>query len=153
VPVTFKARLEGDASGALVEVPPDVLEALGSPTKRPAVRVTINGAELRTTLAVYGGRSLIGLRRDYREAAHIAPGETIEVEVELDTAPRSVAVPDDLAAALAADERARAIFDGLSFTHRSEYVRWITSAKRAETRQRRVREAPELLRNGRRTPL
>jgi len=92
---TFRGTLREEA-GTFVEVPPDVLAALG-PRKRPAVRVVINGVELRTTIAVYGGRSYIGIRREIRDAAHIAPGEEIEVSVEPDDQPRTVDLPDDLA--------------------------------------------------------
>ncbi len=131
--LTFSGTLREEA-GAFVEVPPDVLAELG-PRKRPAVRVVINGVELRTTIAVYGGRSYIGIRREIRDAAQIAPGEDIEVSVELDDQPRRVDVPDDLATALSADPEAQRIFDGLSFS------------------QRRVAEATALLKAGRRTPV
>jgi hypothetical protein len=140
-----------EEGGALVEVPPDVLAALG-PRKRPAVRVVINGVELRTTLAVYGGHSYIGIRREIRDAAHIAPGEEIELSVELDEQPRTVDLPSDLAAALEADPEAQHIFEGLSFTNRKEYVAWVVGAKQPATRQRRVAEAPALLKNGQRNP-
>ena len=149
--LTFSGILREEA-GAFVEVPPDVLAELG-PRKRPAVRVVINGVELRTTIAVYGGRSYIGIRREIRDAAHIAPDEDIEVSVELDEQPRSVDVPDDLATALAADPEAQRIFDGLSFSNRKEYAAWILGAKQPATRQRRVAEATALLKAGRRTPV
>jgi hypothetical protein len=147
---TFSGSLQ-EEGGTFVEVPPDILARLGTP-KRPKVRVLINGVELRTTIAVYGGRSYVGIRRDIRESAQIAPGETIEVSLELDDAPRAIDVPADLAAALAADPDARRIFEGLSFTNRKAYVVWIRAAKRAATRQRRVSEASSLLKSGRRTP-
>jgi hypothetical protein len=147
---TFRGTLQ-EEGGTFVEVPPDILAALGT-RKRPAIRVLINGVELRTTLAVYGGRSYIGIRREIREAAEISPGETIDLSVELDDQPRSVEVPDDLAAALTADPEARRIFDGLSFTIRKEYIGWVLSAKQAATRRRRVGEAASLLKSGRRTP-
>ncbi len=149
--LTFSGTLREEA-GAFVEVPPDVLAELG-PRKRPAVRVVINGVELRTTIAVYGGRSYIGIRREIRDAAQIAPGEDIEVSVELDDQPRSVDVPDDLATALSADPEAQRIFDGLSFSNRKEYAAWILGAKQPATRQRRVAEATALLKAGRRTPV
>jgi hypothetical protein len=89
----FRATLQGDSSGVMVEVPAEVLEALASPSRRAAVRVRINGAELRTTIAVYGGKSYIGLRREYREAAGIAPGDDVDIAVELDTEPRGGVAP------------------------------------------------------------
>jgi hypothetical protein len=150
-PLTFRATLQGDA-GQFIAVPPEIVQTLG-PGKRPAVRVVINGVELRTTLAAYGGGTQIGLRREIREAAQIVPGESIEVSVELDTLPRSVDVPEDLAAVLSADLEASRIFDGLSFTNRKEYVAWVLAAKTPATRERRVAEAPQLLNRGRRTPL
>ncbi len=151
-PLTFRATLGGDSGGAFVEVPPEVLQALG-PARRPAVRVVINGVELRTTIAVYGGRSLIGLRREIRQAAQVSIGDTLEVNVELDAEPRVVEVPDDLAAALLADPAAGRIFEGLSFTNRKEYVGWVQAARRAATRQERIARAVDLLKSGRRTPL
>ena len=147
---SFRGVLQ-EQGGAFVEIPADILEALGT-RKRPPVRVVINDIELRTTIAVYGGRSYIGIRREVREAAHIAPGEAIQVSLELDDRPRTVELPDDLAEALAADPEARRIFEGLSFTNRKEYVASVLSAKQPATRQRRVAEAAELLKKGRRTP-
>ncbi len=149
--LTFSGTLREEA-GAFVEVPSDVLAELG-PRKRPAVRVVINGVELRTTIAVYDGRSYIGIRREIRDAAQIAPGEDIEVSVELDERPRSVDVPDDLTAALAADPEAQRIFEGLSFSNRKEYTAWILGAKQPATRHRRVAEATALLKAGRLTPV
>ena len=150
-PLTFRTVLQGD-SGMFVEVPPGILQALG-PARRPAVRVVINGVELRTTIAVYGGRSLIGLRREIREAAQVSLGETLELAVELDTAARVVELPDDLAAVLAADPEASRRFESLSFTNRKEYVGWVLQARTPSTRERRIADTPELLKSGRRTPL
>ena len=147
---SFTGTLREEA-GAFVEVPPEVLAALG-PRKRPAVRVVINGVELRSTIAVYGGRSYIGIRREIREAAHIAPGEDIEVSVERDDQPRTVDLPEDLATALAADPEAQRIFEGLSFSNRKEYAAWVLAAKLPATRQRRLAETGALLKAGRRTP-
>jgi uncharacterized protein YdeI (YjbR/CyaY-like superfamily) len=73
-------------------------------------------------------------------------GETVEVELELDTKPRTVRVPKDLASAL--DHEARAAFDRMSYTHRKEYVEWIKEAKRDETRRRRITRAVKLIREG-----
>ncbi len=75
-------------------------------------------------------------------------GDTVDVKLELDRAPRTVDVPEALAGALAEDAKARAGFDRLSYTHRGEYARWIAEAKREDTRERRVAQALELLRQG-----
>jgi hypothetical protein len=150
--ITFRATLQQQGVGCFVEVPEAIMHALGK-AKKPALRVVLNGVELRTTIAVYGGRSLIGLRREIREAAQVMAGETIELSVELDEQPRTVDVPADLAAALAADPDASRAFERLSFTNRKEYVSWVQDAKRPATRQRRVADAPALLKGGRQTPL
>jgi uncharacterized protein YdeI (YjbR/CyaY-like superfamily) len=99
-----------------------------------------------------GGRALLGLNREVREAATVEPGQEVSVELERDDEPRTVEVPSDLAAALDADPVVRETFDGLSYTHRKEYVRWIEEAKRAETRTRRVEKSVEMLREGVKTP-
>ena len=104
---------------------------------RPPVRGNLNGFQFRGRIAKYGGEYMLGFRREIREGASVEAG---------DTEPRTVALPDDLAAAL--DEEARATFDRMAYTHRREYVEWITEAKRPETRTRRVTKAAELIRDG-----
>jgi hypothetical protein len=119
--------------------------------KRPPVRGTVNGAPFRSTVAVYGGRFLLGLNRELRAAAGgVGPGDNVTVELERDDEERTVELPADLRVALDADRLA--FFESLSYTHRREYVRWIEEAKREETRRRRVARAVELLRRGVRTP-
>jgi hypothetical protein len=146
VPQTFTATLlkdeTMDATG--IEVPVEVVQALGA-GKRPAVTVTIGDYSYRTTVAPYAGRNLIPFAKEHRERSGISPGDTIEVTLELDTAPRTVEVPDDLAAALAARPGARDAFDRLSYTYRKEHVRSVESAKAAETRQRRIARIVEEL--------
>ena len=122
-----------------IEVPAAVVAALGS-GKRPAVTVTIGGTSFRTTIGSMGGRTMIPVSAERREAAGIAAGDEVQVDLELDTAPREVEVPDDLAAALEA-AGARAAFDALAPSHRKEHVRAITEAKAPETRQRRIDKA------------
>jgi hypothetical protein len=134
----------GTATG--LAVPDDVVAALGS-GKRPRVRVTIAGHTYRTTVAVMGGRSLVPLSAENRAAAAVNAGEDVDVDIELDSEPRSVDVPDDLAAAIAVDDAAQAHFDSLSFTHRKEWVRWVTEAKRAETRTNRIAKTVDAMRN------
>jgi hypothetical protein len=90
-----------------------------------------------------GGCLYLGVHKSTRAAAGVDIGDTIELTVERDTAPRVLTLPDDLAAALADDPRARAAFEGLSFTHRREYVEWVAGAKRAETRARRIAQTLE----------
>ena len=146
----FEAVLEDNAPGVVFELPFDPKEELGR--ARAPVLVTIGGFTFRTTIAIYGGRALIGVNKANREAAGVDAGDRVEVELELDTEPREVDVPPELAEALGAEPELRAFFDGLSFTHRREYAGWITEAKREETRRRRVAKAVELLREGVRTP-
>jgi len=119
-----------------IEVPAEVLEELGG-GRRPAVQVTVNGFGYRTTVGVMAGRSLIPFSSDKRAATGIAGGDAITVDIELDTAPRTVDVPDDLAAALAA-AGAREAFDALSPSRRKAHVTSVEGAKAPETRSRRV---------------
>ena len=130
-------------------VPFDLKEAFGR--SRPPVKVTIRGHTWRTTPGVYGGVGYIGLNREVRVAAGVDVGDRVRVAMELDTEPRTVAVPADLRAALAA-AGARERFDRLSFTHRREYVEWVESAKRSETRERRLDETVGRVRAGEAPP-
>lgn len=131
-----------------IEVPPDVIDALGK-GKKPPVVVTVNGYTYRNTVAVMGGRYMISLSAKNREAAGVAAGQEVDVELELDTAPREVVVPEDFAAALAAEPKARAFFDGLSYSQRSWFVLGIEEAKKPETRANRITKAVERLASGR----
>ena len=141
-----------DPSSLFIVVPPEVITAL-SGKRRPPVRVTLNGDYIyRSTVSVYGGRYLLPLRREIREACGLAPGMPLDVTLALDEEPRQVEVPDDLAAAFAGDPEARAVFERLSFTHQREYVEWITGAKREATRTRRVAQTLLMLRDGVKTP-
>jgi hypothetical protein len=138
----------GGKTATGLQVPDDVVDGLGG-GRRPAVKVTIAGHSYRTTVAARGGMFLLPLSAENRTAANAKAGDEVDVDIELDNEPRVVTVPDDLAAAFTEDSQARENFDGLAFTHRFEYVRWIESAKRPETRQRRVTEAVAMLRQGR----
>jgi bifunctional DNA-binding transcriptional regulator/antitoxin component of YhaV-PrlF toxin-antitoxin module len=148
---SFKAVLGGaEGERPLVELPFDGKERFGK--ARAPVRGTVNGAEFRTTVAVYGGVYLIGFNKEVRERAGIAIGDEVDVELELDDEPRTVEVPPALAAALEKDDEARAAFESLSYTHRREYAEWIAEAKREETRERRLVKAVAMLREGVRSP-
>ena len=123
-----------------IAIPADVMDKLG-PGKRPPVRVTINGYTYRNTVAVMGGKFLVGVAAEHREKAKVAGGDVIDVDIVLDTEPREVTVPADLAKALAKDKTLRKAFDSLSYTYRKEHVRSIEDAKTPETRQRRIEKA------------
>jgi hypothetical protein len=128
---------EGTGATAFIEVPESIVAALES-TRRPPVRVTLKGYEYRTTVAVYGGRYYLGVRKEIRDAAGVILDEPIDVSVELDAEPRTVELPDDLANRLAAQPELQAAFAGRSYTQRKEYVDWVTAAKRPTTRERRI---------------
>jgi len=146
----FRATVElGGKTATGIEVPESVVAALGS-GNRPPVTVTIGGHSYRTTVARMGGRFLIPLSAENRTAAGVAAGDLVDVGIEPDTAPREVDVPADLAEVLARDDAARATFDGLSFTHRKEWVRWVEEAKKPETRATRLAKTVESLRAGKR---
>lgn len=145
----FQALLELSGKTATgMQVPPLVVEALGG-GKRPPVRVTINGFTYRSTIAVYGDKYLLGVNSENREATGARAGDMLDVEVELDTAPREVTVPDDFAAALDLHPEARRFFEGLSYSERRWFVLGIDDAKTPETRQRRIDKAVARLREGR----
>lgn len=120
-----------------VEIPKSAVEALRGGA-RPPVAVTINGHTWRTRVALMRGMCLIGISAQNRAAAGIAEGQVVEVLIELDEAPRDVAEPADLKAALDAQPALRSRFDALAFGLRQKHVRQIEEAKSAETRQRRV---------------
>lgn len=138
----FTAPIEpADRGGAYVTVPFDVEAAFGS--KRPRVAATFDGVPYRGSLVRMGGPDhILIVRKAIREQIGKAPGDPVAVTVALDTAPREVAVPDDLAEALKA-AGARAAFDALSYTHRREYAAWIAAAKRPDTRARRIARTAE----------
>ncbi len=140
--------LQGDKTATGIRVPDAVVEALGS-GKRPPVRVTINGYTYRSTVAVYGGEYLVGVSAENRAGARVAGGDEVDVEIELDTAPREVSVPADFGAALDAEPNARRTFDALSYSNKSFHVLSIEGAKTPETRQRRIAKSIDTLREGR----
>lgn len=143
---TFTATLRlhpgKDAMG--IEVPPDVVEALGQ-GKRAKVVVRLKGYSYRSTVAVMGGKHLLPLAKVHRTGAGVSDGEAVEITLEPDLSPREVDVPDDLALALKG-AGLRAAFDALAFTYRKEHVRSVEEAKKPETRQKRIEKIVETLR-------
>jgi hypothetical protein len=133
----FRAQVipSGNATG--VEVPDNVMQALG-PTGRPLVTITINGHTWRSRVAAMRGQHIIGISAANRAAARIGEGDIIEIDVELDEAPRDVAEPADLAEALNKCPQARASFDRLPFGLQQKHVRTIEEARSTEVRERRI---------------
>jgi hypothetical protein len=138
----------GGKTATGLQVPDDVVAALGA-GKRPPVVVRVGGYSYRTTVAPMGGAFWIPLAAEPREAAGVRAGEEVDVVVEHDTAPREVALPDDLATAF--DDALRATFDGLAPSHRKEWVRWVEEAKKPETRAARIEKTVQSLRAGKKS--
>jgi antitoxin component of MazEF toxin-antitoxin module len=122
---------------------------VGEGAKRFPVVATVNGYSWRTSVARMGGEFMVGLPREVRAGAGVQAGDSVTLELKLDTEPRTVEVPPALAEALDGDPEAKATFEGLAFTHRKEFARWIEEAKREETRARRVTQALDMIRTGR----
>ena len=135
---TFTTTLQGvegmNATG--IEVPPEIVDGLNA-GKRPKVTVTVNGFTYRSTVAVMGGRYMVGVTAEQRARSGLKAGDPIEVALELDTAPREVEIPADLIAALEI-AGVREAFERLSYSHRKEHVRAVEEAKAPETRRRRI---------------
>ncbi len=129
-------------------VPEEVVASLGG-GKRVAVTVTINGYAYRTTVAPYNGAYMLPLSAENRSGAGVAAGEQVTVDIEVDSAPREVTVPADLAAALAADPVASAFFEGLSYTNKRQLTEAIEAAKKPATRTARLEKTLAQLREGR----
>jgi uncharacterized protein YdeI (YjbR/CyaY-like superfamily) len=140
-------RAAGKTAAGL-PVPEEVVAGLGS-SRRPAVKVTIKNHTYRSTIARMGGEYLISVSAENREAAGVKAGEHVVVDLQLDTEPRVVAVPADLAEALEGDTTAKEFFEGLSYSNQRRFVLPIEAAKAAETRQRRVAKTVAALREGR----
>lgn len=131
-----------------IEIPEEVLAALGR-GRRVKVVATVDGYTYRTSVAPYMGKILMPFSSEHRAATGLTGGETIEVDVVADDAPREVTIPDDLAAALADEPEATAYFDGLSYTNKRGFTLWIEEAKKPDTRSARVARSVELLREQR----
>jgi antitoxin component of MazEF toxin-antitoxin module len=136
----MKLRLEllghgGNTAG--FEIPDEVVEELGG-GRKPKVVVTVGAHTWRSSIVNMGGTFMLGVSMENRAAAGVAAGETLDVEITLDTAPRTVDLPDDLAAELERDPAARAAWETWSFTRQKEAARSLTEARKPETRSRRL---------------
>lgn len=130
------------------EVPQEAVDALAA-GKRPPVKVTINGYTYRSSIAVLQGRYMIGLSAENRGPAGVTADDEVEVHLELDTAPREVTIPPDLAAALDAQPVAQRTFDALSYSNKSWHTIQVAGAKTPETRARRIEKSIAALKEGR----
>ena len=126
-----------EMNATALQVPADAVAALGKGKRHP-VKVSLNGYTYRTTIAVMGGVCMLPLSAENRGAARAKAGDKVEITLELDTEPRTVVVPEDLAAALSKKRGAKAKFDASSYSVRKEHVRQVESAKAQETRDRRI---------------
>ena len=136
---------EGTAAG--IEVPAAIVEAMGK-GKRPPVKVTIAGHTYRSTVAVMGGVYMVGVTNQFRKTSGVAAGDTVNVDIDLDTEERIVTVPPELADALAGDPKAKAFFEALSYSRKRLHTEPIASAKTDETRQRRLARSMKDLHDG-----
>ncbi|MDQ3706006.1 MAG: YdeI/OmpD-associated family protein [Chloroflexota bacterium] len=133
---TTITKAEGlNATG--IRVPGEVIAEMGT-SKRPKVKITLNGYTYRTTVAPFGDVFMVPLNQEHREAAGVQAGDEVEVTVELDLEPRTVEVPEDLQAALSEKAGALEAFEALAYSKRKEFVRQVNEAKAQETRNRRI---------------
>lgn len=146
--LTLTGELVARGPAAAFVLDDEQVATVGEGAKRFPVIATVNGYTWRTSVARMGGEFLVGLNKEVRQGAGVGAGDSVTLKLALDTAPRTVEVPPALAAALEGDPEAKAQFDGLAFTHRKEFARWIEEAKREETRGRRVSQALEMIRTG-----
>jgi hypothetical protein len=146
---TFRATIiQSGKTACGIQVPEAVVTALGG-SKRPAVVVTLDHYTYRSTVAPMGAEWWVGVNSDHREASGLKAGDEVQGTLELDTAPRELAVPPELAAALDADPIARTFFDGLSYSNRRVFTLSVEGTNNPETKARRVDKAIALMREGR----
>ena len=148
----FKARIEaGDGGGAYVLFPFDVDREFGTRGRVP-VRVRFDGVPYTGSLFKYGDPlHMLPIPKGIRERIGKAPGDMVEIELERDEAERTLEIPEDFAAMLR-EHKLESVFEELSFSRRKKFCQWVSAAKRAETRSRRLAIAAEILRAGVITP-
>lgn len=145
----FRTTIQlGGKTATGFQVPDEVVEGLGS-GKRPPVTVTIGNYTYRSTIAPMGGVFMLPLNAENRQAAGVAAGDEVTVQIELDTEPREITVPEDFSATLDLNPVARQYFDSLSYSNKRRLVLSIEGAKAMETRQRRIDKTITMLNEGR----
>ncbi len=146
---TFRATIQQTGKTACgIQVPEEVVVGLGG-SKRPAVVVSLDGYTYRSTVAPMGDEWWVGVNSDHRAASGLKAGDEVQAILDLDTAPRELAVPPELAAALEADPVAKAFFDGLSYSNKRVFTLSVEGTNNPETKARRVEKAIALMREGR----
>jgi hypothetical protein len=146
-PLKFRAKLVGRGPGGAwtyLAIPFSVPEVFGRKGQVP-VRATVNGFTFRNSLMPRQGIHILGIGKDILAGAGAATGDTVQVELEFDDAPRTVTVPADLKAALLRAPLQAQAFAALSYSHKKEYVDWIESAKKPETRSNRIDKAVAMI--------
>ncbi|MBA4317363.1 MAG: antitermination protein NusB [Flavobacterium sp.] len=136
----------GEKGGAGITIPFDVKKIFGM--ARAKVKVTIDKFTYPTTVFVMGGQYLIGVRKEIRTAIGKEIGDKVKIIIVADTEERIVVVPEDLLKALNKNKTAKEIFNNFAYTHRKEYVQWVESAKKPETRTNRIIKAVEMISSG-----
>ena len=121
-------------------VPDEIVQELGA-GKKPPVTVTVNNYTYRNTIAVMGGKFMIGVSADIRSKTGIKGGDKVKVSLELDTKPREVDVPADFQQLLEENPKAKQFFETLSYSNKQRYVLPISQAKTGETKQKRMEKA------------
>lgn len=153
--ISFTAKIEKSDDGmdtAFITIPFNVEKTYGT-KGQVKVKASFDGHPYRGVIANMGtGCHVIGIRKDIRAAIGKSVGDTINVEIEKDTEERIVDVPGDLKAALSKSKKAEAFYNTLSFTNRKEYATWVSSAKKTETREKRVAESIRKLLAGKKNP-
>lgn len=130
-----------------IAVPSEVVEELGA-GKKPPVKITLKGYTYRSSIAVMGGKYMVSLSAENRKNAGVQGGETLEIEIVVDTEKREITIPPDLQAALDANPEAKAFFEKMSYSKKRRHVEPIEAAKAPETRQRRIEKSVQMFSEG-----
>ncbi|HEU5231415.1 MAG TPA: YdeI/OmpD-associated family protein [Terriglobales bacterium] len=150
-PFHFKTKLAGidNMESAAMRPPFDVPAVFGTKARVP-VRGTINGAAFRSSLCNMGDGYFMVVNKELRAAAKCKAGDTVDVVLERDREQRGIETPDEIKKALSANTKAQATWDSLSFTHKKEWVRAVTEAKKEETRRARIEKLVAAMKAGKR---
>lgn len=141
----FKTTIfTGGGNTAGFWIPEEIVESFGKGKRFPVI-VTINGYSYRNTVASYEGKYAIGVSVENREKANVKVGDEVEINIEYDNQPREVEVPEDMQIELNKNQKAKEIFEKLAYSHKKEYVRWISEAKKEETRLSRLGKLNQMI--------